>query len=383
MTRARGVVSSWDLPEDGPIERPSYEGIPRVIEGELSYWPSILGHTTVAIADPTVNDGYPIAVDPATVEAIEMTDWVPPDAVTVEVDRLVGEGRFDDALDRLQAPDVPVEVARWLGEMVLGVRSYTFGAAQFDPAFDFRTDATGPDPDSSSPTLRRYHKLLWSKPLPSGDRDRFDLDATKPGAYLHHLSPRGEFYLGSDAAMPTWTEWKRSQIRKVTEQIPESEREQFRTISYQMGGMMLFPNRQIDRKPTINQERGRNAKIADRLDLTVECIRLHYLRETSPMAETLIRYGDFFDLFDDFKGYVDFFLLQDLLSDDSSAVWFFMPFADFEQSPFPMTVEAYGDYRRSASSFIEARNRRMSDYVAGLDRTPYLQRWRGKGHPTT
>lgn len=35
-----------------------------------------------------------------------------------------------------------------------------------DTAFDFRTDTPpGRDPDSHSPTLRRYHQLLWSKPL--------------------------------------------------------------------------------------------------------------------------------------------------------------------------------------------------------------------------
>ena len=37
-----------------------------------------------------------------------------------------------------------------------------------DPTFDFRNEASG-DPDEHSPTLRAYHKLLWSKPLPSGD----------------------------------------------------------------------------------------------------------------------------------------------------------------------------------------------------------------------
>ena len=51
------------------------------------------------------------------------------------------------------------------------------------------------------------------------------------------------------------------------------------------------------------------------------------------MAETLIRYGDFFTLFQDFNGYTAFFLLQDLVSDDSSAVKFFIPFADFGTSP--------------------------------------------------
>ena len=47
-----------------------------------------------------------------------------------------------------------------------------------DVAFDFRTDAKGktPDPDKDSPTLRLYHRLLWSKPLPSGAF--FDLSET-------------------------------------------------------------------------------------------------------------------------------------------------------------------------------------------------------------
>jgi hypothetical protein len=230
---------------------------------------------------------------------------------------------------------------------------------RFDPTFDFRTDAGGGDPDATSPTLREYHKLLWSKPLPSGDP--FDLEDTKPRAYLHHLSARGEFYLASDAAVPTWTKWLR--MARVVEPIPESEREEFRTLTYQMGGMMLFPSRRINGRPSINQERGWNSRIADRLDLTVECVRLHYLRETSPMAETLNRYGEFFALFEDFSGYTDFFLLQDLVSDDSATVKFFMPFDDFATSPLPNSLDMYQDYRRNAIRFVEARNRRMTDHV--------------------
>ena len=37
-----------------------------------------------------------------------------------------------------------------------------------DITSDFRTDSNGKDPDLASPTLRRYHRLLWSKPLPTG-----------------------------------------------------------------------------------------------------------------------------------------------------------------------------------------------------------------------
>ncbi len=125
----------------------------------------------------------------------------------------------------------------------------------------------------------------------------------------------------------------------------------------------MFPGRRIDGKPTINQVRGWNSRIADRLDLTLECIRLHYLCKTNPMAETLIRYRDFFDLFQDFVGYTDFFLLQDLVSDDSSSVKFLMPFADFSAFPRPTTYDQYEIYRENATSFVEARNRRMSAYV--------------------
>jgi hypothetical protein len=39
---------------------------------------------------------------------------------------------------------------------------------KIDITFNVYTDANGGDPDSTSPTLRSYHKLLWSKPLPNG-----------------------------------------------------------------------------------------------------------------------------------------------------------------------------------------------------------------------
>lgn len=127
----------------------------------------------------------------------------------------------------------------------------------------------------------------------------------------------------------------------------------------------MFPGRQIDRKWTINQERGCNSRIADRLDLTVECIRRHYLGD-QPHGWDPHRYGDFFALFEDFKRYTDFFLLQDLVSDDLLTVKFFMPFADFGTSALPPTVEVYQEYRRNAIHFVEARNRRMAECVAQL-----------------
>ena len=86
-------------------------------------------------------------------------------------------------------------------------------------------------------------------------------------------------------------------------------------IGYTIGGMMLFPGNRVGGKMTINGARGFHPRIKDRFDLTVECIRRHYRDEPSPLSDTLARYADFFGLFGDFQGYVEYFLLQDLVSE--------------------------------------------------------------------
>ena len=224
-----------------------------------------------------------------------------------------------------------------------------------DTSFDFRTDAGGKDPDTYSPTLREYHRLLWGKLLPNGPY--FDLDDTVFGVYLHHRSAIGEFFLSSDSVIPTFTRWV--SMRHITELFPEEENEAFRSIGYTIGGMMVFPANRIDRKQTINGARGFNRKIADRFDLTLECIRRHYLGQESPLAETLSRYRDFFALFKDFQGYVDFFMLQDLVTQDYSTVNFFMHFDNFNTPSVPQERETYAEYRHRSIEFVTARNRRI------------------------
>jgi hypothetical protein len=229
-----------------------------------------------------------------------------------------------------------------------------------DVTFDFRSD-TPPkkDPDFYSSTLRSYHKLLWSKPLPCGAA--FDLDDTKPlgVAYLYHESEIGKFYLSSDAVIPSFT--RSVLIADVIKQIPKTEQDAFNTAGYTMGGMMVFPGNKVGGKMTINGARGCHPCIKDRFELTVECIRRHYADEPSPLSDPLERYADFFALFRDFRGYVDFFLLQDLVTDDCSAIKFFLPFNGcFVSLPLPRTVEAYREYRQHALHFIQARNSRIA-----------------------
>lgn len=227
-----------------------------------------------------------------------------------------------------------------------------------DTSFDFRKDTPfGKDPDERSPTLRRYHKLLWSKDLPNGAH--FELDDARPNAYLYHHSALGEFWLASDSVIPTFTRWTKAQ--RIIELLPPDEIHEFMAIGYTIGGMMIFPGNRIDGKQTINGARGFNHKIADRFDLTLECIRRHYLGEPSPLGDTLDRYREFFALFENFDGYVDFFLLQDLLTEGRSGVKFFMRFDDFKTPAVPQDGETYAEYKRLSIEFIRARNRRIEN----------------------
>jgi hypothetical protein len=67
---------------------------------------------------------------------------------------------------------------------------------EIDITFNFYSDSNGKDPDYASPTLKRYHQILWSKELPNGER--LDLKDKVRGAYLYHESKIGKFYIGSD-----------------------------------------------------------------------------------------------------------------------------------------------------------------------------------------
>jgi hypothetical protein len=78
----------------------------------------------------------------------------------------------------------------------------------------------------------------------------------------------------------------------------------------------------------------------------------------------LTRYHNFFALFENFSGYVDFFLLEDLVTDDCSAVTIFPPFDDFKTPSVPKDIETYREYRRRTIEFIDARNRRIERHAA-------------------
>lgn len=225
-----------------------------------------------------------------------------------------------------------------------------------DTTFNVYSDAQGGDPDSTSPTLRRYHKILWSKSLPNGKR--FEL-SDKNGVYLYHNSDLGEFILGSDAITHSYKNHKRK--KWLTQQIQDEVNALFDTGST-IGAYTLFPSNRVDGKHTINQARGVNSLIDDRFDLTLECIRLFYLGQGSPLYDTLMRYKTFFDLFESFANYIKFFLLDDLV-DENQNVKFYLPFDDFKTKPTFSDVDEYLVYKNGVMGFIKSRNKRIENYV--------------------
>ena len=226
-----------------------------------------------------------------------------------------------------------------------------------DTSYNFYTDARGRDPDSTSPTLRKYHKLLWSKPLPGGKK--FELSDKQNGVYLHHKSELGEFFFGSDAITHSYKTQKRKQW--LIQQIPNEADELFDTGST-IGAYIIFPNNRIDRNHTINQARGCNGLIDDRFDLTLECIRRFYSGQTSPLYDILLRHKNFFDLFGNFTGYIHFFLLEDSV-DENQQIKFYLPFDDFKTPPTFSGVDDYLSYKDGVMNFIGKRNERIRDYA--------------------
>ena len=229
-----------------------------------------------------------------------------------------------------------------------------------DITLDFKTECPekGKDPDVYSPSLRQYHKVLWSKPLPDGTIFELDASGSPVSRYLMHESARGTIRLSSDAI--TTRMLNRPRVRKLVEELPEGAVRPHR--GYIIGSALVFPANRVQGRMTINGARGFLSTIADRFDLTLECIRRHYAGETSPLARTLEEHSLFFNLFEDFENYVEFFLLQDLLT-SSGTIDYWLPFQDFRRSAVPKTSSDYVRFRSATENFIDRRNQRVEAWT--------------------
>ena len=239
-----------------------------------------------------------------------------------------------------------------------------------DVTFDFTTDSPnywdcfwqnnngmgggGTDPDEASKTLKKYHQQLWSRKLPNGEM--MDLTA---GSGAYYLTWNG-FRFGSDSIVVSFRHHKcRGLIDAVKDAVPDYQQfvEDFVHRTYTIGGAIIFPKH----VNSMNQRKGCHPLIGDRWDLTLECIRRFYNGEDSPLYSVLKTDKAFYDLFVDFKGYVDFFYLQDCVRDNYSAVRIWQGKGDFSENPYPQTVEQYLRWIDIQLEFTAKRNERIRE----------------------
>lgn len=240
-----------------------------------------------------------------------------------------------------------------------------------DVNFDFTTDTPrywenfwekdnilgggGNDPDAASKTLQTYHQILWSKALPNGKKI-----SLSTGAGANYLTWE-DFRFGSDSIIASFRYVRyRHILEEVANTMPNYKEyiELFLRKSYTIGGSIIFP-----KDNSINRARGCNPYIRDRWDLTLECIRRYYNNENSPLYEVLEKNKKFFDLFCDFKGYVDFFFLQDCVSSDYNKVDSWVGKGNFDGYPLPKTVEEYKQWIENQLNFISKRNKKIENSI--------------------
>lgn len=220
--------------------------------------------------------------------------------------------------------------------------------ADVDIHFDFQSDSGGKDPDCASKTLRAYHQLLWSKALPNGQV----MQLINEGSCLKW----NNMCFGSDSITASFMHGRYPLKEYVETNIPNYSdfRKDYLHKTYTIGGSIIFPKIQ----GSMNQARGCSIKICDRWDLTLECIRRFYLGESSPLDQALAKNAAFFELFINFKGYVDFFLLQDCVDDNYNVkLWLDTPL--FVNKPMPMNLDQYYHWIDSQLDFVSKRGQRI------------------------
>lgn len=223
------------------------------------------------------------------------------------------------------------------------------------------------DPDSVSETLRNYHQALWSRKLPNGEV--MTLQKGKKSDYLTWNGMR--FASDSIATQHRYIKCEHV-IRQVESQMPNYRSFVYDTtrFTYTIGGMIIFPKL----RGSMNQDRGTNPMIADRWDLSLECIKRYYEypenddANFNPLWHTIKRSEDFFKLFVNFSGYVEFFFLQDFLDKDGNVICFLNDYMDenglfTKKYPLPQTVEEYLRNIEIQKEIVNKRNKRIKDFV--------------------
>lgn len=235
-----------------------------------------------------------------------------------------------------------------------------------DFAWYYREDR---DPDIECEELYALHRALWGRAHPGVDPFKLEVVQTSRRYELALTTRNGaRIRLASDAMINTWTRpgWahRYSFSSELLAEIAADTDDFFRVASTPAAYTVWPLNGPGQTGASINQARGTDPLLGDRFDRTLECIRRHYQDRdaVNPLGDRLDVYAGFFDLFGDFDTYVRFFLLDDLLTEDRSAVRCLMsdgPVTGFAEPAVARSPEQYAMLRTRSIAFIQARKDRM------------------------
>lgn len=215
----------------------------------------------------------------------------------------------------------------------------------------------GRDADSCNPDLRVAMNKLYG--------EKFDFGIIKDNKvfWSHsdkiHCSPDGNssytsLYGNYIGKMP---------FRKNVVENFDSIAKEIYNLSCSIAGEFFFPCERIDNKWTINQTRGMLSSISDRIDLTLRDIKYFYDEkvEDYPLKDVLNRYKDFFSKFGDFKGYVDYCLLQDFCKENYEVdLW-------KDEKGLPKNEEELVSFWKWSIEKLESRAKRIAEKCVGKD----------------
>lgn len=253
-----------------------------------------------------------------------------------------------------------------------------------DTKFSYAKDekVNGRDPDKYSLKLKVDHCIMWNRELPNKKYGKLSLGIID-GKILGFVNGK-EYVFSPDCITNSFLNWKKKIETKEDITIYVNN---YKSVDYTIGSSILFPVTDDNGSSgfTINKARGLSPKICDRIDYTLECIRLFYLDKSiaTPLSSCLSSYSHFFDWFLDFENYVKFFYLDDLVSSDYKQVKSFIGTIDFS-NPLPNSIN-YGTYLKNITTFIIERNKRISnqefeynEFVNRIDKKEVQMRYMDK-----
>jgi len=205
------------------------------------------------------------------------------------------------------------------------------------------------DPDTRSKKLREYHHILWTRRLPNGREFQLSGELTWNGMRF-----------GSDSIIVSFRYKNQPLAEEIKRALPDFKAyfREYVQKTNTIAGYIIFPKHQ----GSMNQSRGTNIRIRDRWDLTMECIRRFYAGEKSVLSKELEADAEFYSLFSSFKEYVDFFFLQDCVSEDYKSVNIWLGDGSFESDALPRNTEEYFSFIEKEMEFLEKRKQRIRNY---------------------